>query len=538
MRVLSVSRWFLGIVLPLAAWFFWLRPVALGGPASYIVVSGVSMEPTLRTGDLVVTQRQNLYGTGDVVAFPVTGGVVIHRIVGGTAEGGYVTRGDNRSSDDLWRPTADQILGRMWIRLPRVGTWVETLRKPVALALVTAVLSLAALSGSFAVRRRRKRMRVVPSSSNLMAWPGAVLSMALLALIFLAAGVAMAAQAFSRPAEVVESLERLRYEHMVRFGYTLRVEPSLLYPEGVTGPEAPDRAGAPKQPSPQGREGQPAFPQGAAVYTKSPRDMLISFDYRLNSAEEAELLGMFSADLKVQAGDGGWWRNIVLVPLTEFRGWAFSVVIPVDLGQVVDMISAVERETDFKPAFYQLEVLPKVDIRGRIGRYTVNDIYVPPFRMRWERNRLIPDGELERNEPRVVYDQRTVPAYVPLGPATVPVIAERAIGVGLVLLGMLGVSGAVAVAWRRVAQDEGLRIRTRYGRMIVEVRRADLAKNGQRVEVKSIADLARIAKMEGRQILHAKTDAHEEVYFLQDGAYTYEYRPANGAGATSAQREA
>ncbi len=41
----------------LAAWAIFLRPTALGGSASYIFVNGVSMEPTLVTGDLVVLQR-------------------------------------------------------------------------------------------------------------------------------------------------------------------------------------------------------------------------------------------------------------------------------------------------------------------------------------------------------------------------------------------------------------------------------------------------------------------------------------------------
>ena len=77
-------------------WFFLLRPAFLGGPASYVMVSGVSMEPTLYSGDLAVVRKQGSYGTGDIVAFIVAEGepgekaIVIHRIVGGTAEAGFL----------------------------------------------------------------------------------------------------------------------------------------------------------------------------------------------------------------------------------------------------------------------------------------------------------------------------------------------------------------------------------------------------------------------------------------------------------------
>ena len=37
-----------------AFWFVVLRPQAIGGPASYVLVSGHSMLPTLRDGDVLL----------------------------------------------------------------------------------------------------------------------------------------------------------------------------------------------------------------------------------------------------------------------------------------------------------------------------------------------------------------------------------------------------------------------------------------------------------------------------------------------------
>ena len=58
------------IVLTLAVlgfWFFELRPQSLGGPASYALVSGKSMEPVYHTGDVVIVHRHARYHIGQIV---------------------------------------------------------------------------------------------------------------------------------------------------------------------------------------------------------------------------------------------------------------------------------------------------------------------------------------------------------------------------------------------------------------------------------------------------------------------------------------
>ena len=151
-------------------WFVALRPVALGGPGGYVVVAGTSMEPLYRTGDLVITRRADSYRPGDVVAFgiPGSGATVIHRIVGGDAEAGYVLRGDNKPHDDLWRPTPDDVLGKAVVHVPDVGGVAALLRSQTALAAaagVFAFMAVAAPTGagtgraSRCTKRGRRRRR-------------------------------------------------------------------------------------------------------------------------------------------------------------------------------------------------------------------------------------------------------------------------------------------------------------------------------------------------------------------------------------------
>jgi signal peptidase I len=129
------------VVLALALW-----PTSLGGRATLTIVSGHSMEPTYYTGDLVISWSGN-YEVGDIVVYnpPNVGAArVIHRIIGGDAESGWVMKGDNNDFRDPWRPTNDRILGKASIHIPKVGligsvlvspiTWVSLLL--IALALI------------------------------------------------------------------------------------------------------------------------------------------------------------------------------------------------------------------------------------------------------------------------------------------------------------------------------------------------------------------------------------------------------------------
>ncbi|HXH88186.1 MAG TPA: signal peptidase I [Gaiellaceae bacterium] len=119
---------------------------AFGGPVGYVIVSGRSMEPMLHTGDLALVVRRGSYRLGDVVAFrvpqgePGAGSVVIHRVVGGTAQDGYVTQGDNRDGRDPWRPVTADVVGEMALHVPKLGRIPAFLASPIGVALGAALV--------------------------------------------------------------------------------------------------------------------------------------------------------------------------------------------------------------------------------------------------------------------------------------------------------------------------------------------------------------------------------------------------------------
>ena len=133
-------------VAALAFWMF-LAPSQIGGPVTYAVVHGHSMEPALHDGDLVVAVRQDGYAVGDTVLYDKFGGLVIHELVAGNPTEGWVSRGINNSWDDAWRVLPADIEGTYLFSSSTLGSalgWLVDHPQAVALAavLVFVLLSL------------------------------------------------------------------------------------------------------------------------------------------------------------------------------------------------------------------------------------------------------------------------------------------------------------------------------------------------------------------------------------------------------------
>ncbi len=261
-------------VAVLAAWIAFLRPTFLAGSTGYVMVSGISMQPTYYTGDLVLTRRQVDYRQGDILAYRVpqgqdgAGSMVIHRIVGGNAADGFDLRGDNNDFVDPWHPKAGDIVGKQWVHVPGGARWFAWLRMPLNSAAVVGGISVFSVLSGSEVKKRRKRgkhMRQDGQSGNgngapqqlpapLWAWLG--LGAAALAVLVVGA---VAVKAFTTSPSRSQYVERAKYEQTGSYDYTVVGPPSSLYPDGRIGPiAAPPRVNGQRRPRSKPRRSSPS----------------------------------------------------------------------------------------------------------------------------------------------------------------------------------------------------------------------------------------------------------------------------------------
>lgn len=152
----------------LGIWFLTLAPTAIHGPAAYIEVYGHSMDGTYKTGDLILTRKQDSYEVGDIITFKVPAGAgegqVIHRIIGGNGTTGYTTQGDNNPDPDPWHPMDADVVGQAWKRFEGKAWMLHLPRQPWFAGVTAGLLTLVVL-GIDALPRRRTAPVEVPIES-------------------------------------------------------------------------------------------------------------------------------------------------------------------------------------------------------------------------------------------------------------------------------------------------------------------------------------------------------------------------------------
>src|SRR6266536_2143485 len=84
------------LLIILAVIWIAFAPTKIGGRASYVVVSGNSMEPGFHRDDLVIVQTSSAYNIGDIVTYHNSqlNAFIIHRIIE-IEQDHYIFKGDN-----------------------------------------------------------------------------------------------------------------------------------------------------------------------------------------------------------------------------------------------------------------------------------------------------------------------------------------------------------------------------------------------------------------------------------------------------------
>lgn len=111
-----------------------------GGYKALIVTSG-SMEPSIKTGSLVLIKPSESYRAGDVITFESSGSKIptTHRIVDVSAKSGveyYKTKGDANENVDGAEVRKSDVLGKVFLSVPYAGYISDFAKKPLGFTLL------------------------------------------------------------------------------------------------------------------------------------------------------------------------------------------------------------------------------------------------------------------------------------------------------------------------------------------------------------------------------------------------------------------
>jgi signal peptidase I len=489
-RGLAGALLLVGLYASVAVW-----PTTLGGSTTYVSTHGSSMEPSFHQGDLALVRRSNHYDVGDIVAYrshTLKNVTVLHRIVAHGPEG-YTFKGDNNGFEDPDHPNESDLIGKLWVHVPKGGKLLGAVRLVLPLLLV----GLALLGAGTATNRTRSRKRpahlatrsVAPSSVR--NWRSGAVVLAGLALACLALGYL----SFGRPTSQSGS-EPVRYTQQGTFTYSAAAPVGPVYADGKV-------------------------KTGDAVFRRLVKQLDVTFAYALGSTAPRQLAGTISVKTEVRSGNG-WHQTLDSLPAQAFTGDGSSATIHLDLDKLESMVKVVEYLTGVTGGDTVVSIRPEAKVVGLLGSQQLEQTYAPILDFRLEPLQLKltdPSKQLTTTHAETLQHTMDVPRQMAAFGLAVPVQTARTLSLVLGLPAVLG-AGAGLLAMRRRLQDEADHIELRHGHRIVPVSAVETTNE---IDVTSMQDLARLAEQHGSLILRRQGTLSKD-YLLRADGVVYRYR--------------
>jgi len=523
----------------------WLTfaPTQAGGMASYIIVIGNSMEPNFHVGDLVIAHEEPNYQIGDAVVYRnlELENFVFHRIIS-QEMGRYTLKGDNNSWTDTYQPSHEEVLGKLWLRIPRGGTYIQKIRTPFVMTLIAGalggILATSLFTGKskgnkhmnkksiqewFVSIKQKTRSWLAksnntesqkssnPNKGNLL--EGSFFVLGLVALASLIIGII----SFSRPASRTV-IDDVSYEHIGFFSYSAS--------------------------APQGVYDANAIKSGDPIFTKLTCSVDVSLQYTLIAQQAENIAGTYQLTAIISEPVSGWQRIVPLQTETIFSENAFGSTAKLNFCQMESLTQSMEQGTDFHPSSYILTIAPNIKMEGELSGRALQSSFNPNLIFRYDRVHFYLAQEEEQNNPLnptetgVISEARTEANTMLLFGAEMAIPALRLFA-ALGLVGSLAGITLLGLRLQSVSKSNQSRFnRIRYDSMMIDIQNEASINSSNMVDVSSIEDLAKLAERFNAVILHAESD-HSHTYYVKGEGNTYRYAmTVIETGSTVPEKEA
>jgi len=496
------------ILVLISALWFTFAPVQFGGQASYVLIAGASMEPSLHYGDLIIGHEERTYNVGDVVTYRhPTIGPVIHRII--EREGDtYTFKGDNNDWIDSYEPKSSELIGKSWIHIPGAANIILKLRSSLGIVLLSFAFGFMVLltfsrNSLISEKQPKKDNQTVTERSRSLYFSGYLEGMLFALFAILLGAILLGVFAFSAP--LTQSVPAdIPYEHRGTFSYNAVGSPSI-YDQGKIEP-------------------------GEAIFHALTHEFDLAFTYQLSTPEIKNLDGSYQISLEVSEPNG-WRRQIELSPDTEFQGESFSTEATVNLGYILTLIDRLKTNTSLNRQVFNVDIVADVNVQGNLGDLTFEDTFTPSLKFQLDETQFYlagssPFGEgidpLSPVQSGFLPRQQQVPATLNILGLKPTVQTARWIAGVTLGISLLGIAAILYPFLRASMQSPSEKIRIQFREVLLDIRELPEKAASEDIEVDRFEDLAKLAEKTGSMILHY-VEANQHTYLLQEGDITYRF---------------
>lgn len=526
-------------LVSMAAIWFLFAPIPMGGQSAYIMVNGNSMEPDFHLGDLVIVRQSESYAIGESVVYQnrdLGSKNVFHRIID-IQLGHYTLQGDNNDWIDAYRPTRDEIIGKLWVHIPRGGLLIQKMRSPLVMAILAGLIGYLLIISFLPERRKGKnrmknisfRQRLASIKEKLIGWhqkhivsnwnsfrqrppklpeisdnllEAVIFTLGLVAFISLI----LAIVAFTRPGSRVTQIEH-SYQQTGSFSYSANASGDVYDSKKI-------------------QSGDPIFPK-LNCYVG------VKFHYALIGNRLEDVKGSYQFAAIVSDPETGWNRSLPLGEAAGFNETEFDDFFPLDLCKIETLTQTFEEKAGAQPFSYVVTISPQVSISGSVEGYEFQDVYERGLMFRYDRTQfyIVRDENIidpfDQSVTGFLTEENREPNIVSLLGIKAQVPALRLISLIALILSAVG----LALLWQNLqklsGRDQEEFIRVKFGAQLVEIRKTNFGTGTTMVDVSTIDDLAKLAELHNGMILHHGREGGH-VYYVRGDGITYRFDLKSG----------
>ena len=470
---------------------------------SYVITHGVSMNPVYHQGDLVFVVKVDSYQVGQIAAYHGSspGQKVLHRIISGDDLTGFTFKGDNNKSIDPLKHTADKLIGRAALLVPKGGIWLSPLLGPSGLGM----LGFLVVSGAKEARtrreiprgRRKKKVKAMSRQGGSWAMATAMIKVigrlppllrtaaALLAVVT-GLGIGLAVLGWMKPVTEVDKASP-GLEQSMTFAYTAKVPRSAAY-DGTT-VTSPD-----------------------PIFRKLADKVDLQIGYHGHR-------GAFDVTAELTNGSG-WHTTMRLAPVKSFSGANYDAKVTLDLDALDERATAAATAIGIQPSPITIALTARVAAAGQPAFIAPLQLSLSPLQLTLAGGAgslSVKDAGAGQAATRVLREIKFV------GHTIMTAAQARSYAILLLLAALVG-AGAIALVARR---DAPLRTRVeierRYPQLLVPVEAMPSPPGKPVVTVDNFPALVKLAERYGQMILTwRRPDADD--FVVRDEGITYRYR--------------
>jgi hypothetical protein len=474
----------------------------MSGQLSYVVTDGVSMNPVYHQGDLVFVVKADSYHVGQIAAYHGSspGLKVLHRIISGDDATGFAFKGDNNESIDPLKPTADKLIGRAVLHVPKGGLWLSPLLGPSGLGML-GFLFVSGAAGTRTRReiprgRRKKKVKAMSRQGGSWAMAAMVVkavgrlplllrAAAILVAVTACLGITLAVLGWLKPVTQVEKATP-GVEQSMTFAYTAKVPRSAAY-DGTT-VTSPD-----------------------PIFRKLTNKVDLHISYHGHR-------GAFDVTAQLTNGSG-WHTTIQLIPARAFTAASFDDTVTLDLGAFDERATAAATAIGITPGPVNIAVTARVMAAGLPAFTAPLQLTLSPLELTLASGASLTAKDAGAGSPAT----RVMREIKVLGATLMTAAQARSYAVLLLLAALVG-AVAIALAGRRHAPlSTRAEIERRYPQLLVPVEPMASPPGKPVVLVDNFPALVRLAERYGQMILTWSRPDGED-FIVRDEGITYRYR--------------